>query len=1055
MAGAGGLAQRAAGGASAIHLTKLSSATAGGTDSATGGTAVPEAEAASDPMSAWEGLPVRGIAYEGVAASRLEPLPEHLAVAVGKPLRSEDLERSLRQLYATGLYDTIEVAGARSGDGVELVFRGTARTFIGMVSVYGAKGVNVNTQLLSASRLTAGTRFTEARLDHALELMRQILAQNGFYSPTITQKLTRHADQQLVDIDLDVNSGVQARVGTVTVTGDSGMSSETFRRYAHLRTGAHVDHDTGSRALAGVLKHYRSEQRLQAEIKLEGEQYDAGTQRVNFKFSVSRGPVIKVQVEGASLSEERVRRLIPIFEEGAVDDDLLNEGNRRLRDYYQRLGYFDVKVQHELKNENADLVVVGYRISLGPRRRVARVSLEGNHYFDTDTLMDLLSVHAADVLDRHGAYSQALVAADVSALEGVYQDNGFQQVKVTPGTSTPETMSADETNITAQSAKTEAGTAPLSVVYHIAEGPQERVGAVEIEGNNHIEAAQLRPLMNTIAGQLYSPGNLARDRDALLTMYLTHGFAQVHVDVSEHKEAKDAEMTDVAFHITEGPQTFVRDVVLSGLYYTRPDTVKRAITLHPGDPLNETALTDTERNLYEYGLFNEVQAVVENPAGAATSKTVLLQMTEARRWSLTYGFGFEAQTGTPQYNCGGVIASGSKCNPNGKTGVSPRVLGILTRNNLFGKEQSLSLQGNYGLLEQKVNLLFQIPRFEGNRNYGLTFSGGYANSLDVTTYVASSLQIGARLTENFLKPGSVLSKANTFVYEFDFRRVKVEASSLQVAPSEIQEESTAERVAGPGLTWIRDTRDSPMDAHRGTYTSVQEFLSAREFGAQTQFNRLDISNSSYYSFDHGKYVLARNTRYGQERSFGTASEEQIPLPERLFAGGTTSLRGFGTNAAGPRDPETGYPVGGAGALTNSTELRLPPPMLPWFGDTLSFVLFHDMGNVFTNAGDAWASLLRVRQPDRAACESTTVPTNLVTTATGLQGPCSFNYFSHAIGIGLRYHTPAGPIRLDFSYNLNPPVYPVIYNYSQTIVSANPYIGEAQHFNFFFSLGQTF
>jgi outer membrane protein assembly factor BamA len=447
-------------------------------------------------------------------------------------------------------------------------------------------------------------------------------------------------------------------------------------------------------------------------------------------------------------------------------------------------------------------------------------------------------------------------------------------------------------------------------------------------------------------------------------------------------------------------------VVLSGLYYTRPDTVKRAITLHPGDPLNETALTDTERNLYEYGLFNEVQAVVENPAGAATNKTVLLQMTEARRWSLTYGFGFEAQTGTPQYNCGGVIASGSKCDPNGKTGVSPRVLGILTRNNLFGKEQSLSLQGNYGLLEQKVNLLFQIPRFEGNRNYGLTFSGGYANSLDVTTYVASSLQIGARLTENFLKPGSVLSKANTFVYEFDFRRVKVEASSLQVAPSEIQEESTAERVAGPGLTWIRDTRDSPMDAHRGTYTSVQEFLSAREFGAQTQFNRLDISNSSYYGFDHGKYVLARNTRYGQERSFGTAPEQQIPLPERLFAGGTTSLRGFGTNAAGPRDPETGYPVGGAGALTNSTELRLPPPMLPWFGDTLSFVLFHDMGNVFTNAGDAWASLLRVRQPDRAACESTTVPTNLVTTATGLQGPCSFNYFSHAIGIGLRYHTPA-------------------------------------------------
>ena len=115
-------------------------------------------------------------------------------------------------------------------------------------------------------------------------------------------------------------------------------------------------------------------------------------------------------------------------------------------------------------------------------------------------------------------------------------------------------------------------------------------------------------------------------------------------------------------------------------------------------------------------------------------------------------------------------------------------------------------------------------------------------------------------------------------------------------------------------------------------------------------------------------MLARNTRYGQERAFGSGSSELIPLPERLYAGGPTSLRGFSINAAGPRDPETGFPIGGAGALVNSTELRLPPPTLPWFGDAVSFVLFHDMGNVFTNAGDAWASALRIRQPDRDTCK---------------------------------------------------------------------------------------
>jgi outer membrane protein assembly factor BamA len=466
-----------------------------------------------------------------------------------------------------------------------------------------------------------------------------------------------------------------------------------------------------------------------------------------------------------------------------------------------------------------------------------------------------------------------------------------------------------------------------------------------------------------------------------------------------------------------------------------------------------------------------------NPAGDAPQKTVLIQAIEARRWTLTYGFGFEVQTGQPQNNCSGAFAAGVACSPNGKTGVSPRVLAAITRNGLFGRDQSFSVRGTYGLLEQSLGLLYQVPHIEGNPNFGFTFSGGYANSEDVSTYVASRLEGAFRGTENFSHPGSWLSRANTFIYEIDFRRVKVEASSLQVYPGAISELATATRVGGPAFTWIRDTRDVPLDAHRGTYTSFQEFLSDRLFGAQAEFNRIDASNSSYYNFDKNRFVLARNTRYGQIRAFGNGSSELIPLPERLYAGGPVSLRGFSQNAAGPRDPETGYQIGGAGALINSTELRLPPPTLPWLANTVSFVIFHDMGNVFTNAGDAWASILRTRQPDGAACRNAVI-TNPSTaypagdynpagtgplTSTGQQGPCSFNDFSHSLGAGLRYHTPVGPIRFDFSYNLNPPIYPVNINYSiptatgATIpgYATGPYLGQGPHINFFFSLGQAF
>jgi outer membrane protein assembly complex protein YaeT len=607
------------------------------------------------------------------------------------------------------------------------------------------------------------------------------------------------------------------------------------------------------------------------------------------------------------------------------------------------------------------------------------------------------------------------------------------------------------------------------VIYHIEEGQQQRVGELHLDGVEKSDRSKLQALMNTAAGQLFSPQNLAGDRDALLTDYLSRGFDQAQIEVEEQNEEKDPAKVDVTFHIHEGQQVFVRKVLISGLHYTRPDTVAKAITLHPGDPLNQTALAQTQRNLYEFALFNEVNTAIENPAGSEPYKTILLQTTEARRWTLTYGLGFEAQTGTPQNNCAGVATTGAACNPNGKTGISPRVLGAITRNNLFGREQSASIQGTYGLLEQNVNLLYQNPHFFGNRDFGFTFSGGYASSQNVTTYVASKLETGVRWTEHFSQPGAWLSKANTFVYEFDFRRVKVSPESLQVGPSEISALSSAVRVAGPSVTWIRDTRDSALDSRRGTYTSFQDFFSNQTFGAQAEFNRLDVSNSSYYGFDKNRLVVARNTRYGQERAYGSGSDALIPLPERLYAGGTTSHRGFPINAAGPRDPETGFPIGGAGALVNSTELRLPPPVLPFFGDTVSFVLFHDMGNVFTNAGDAWESALRVRQPDRETCRELTPGTPVdppqpagPTTSTGHQGTCSFNYFSHAAGLGLRYHTPVGPIRLDFSYNLNPPIYPVNIDYSVGYSATNPlgpysspHVGEAGHFNFFFSLGQTF
>ena len=653
--------------------------------------------AKGDGLIAWEGKRVLRVEFQGVAVRRFEPLPRELAQQPGAPLKASNVRASLRRLYATGLYDTIAADGSLEDGGVVLIFRGQPRVFIGVVSVTGARGANTNSLLVRTSRLAPGTRFTASGLDQAETAMRKSLAENGYYQPSFTHKLTPHPQEQLVDIAFTVNSGPHARIGGVGVSGESGLTPEEFRHYSKLKPGHSVDQDTTSKALNGLENHYRKTQRLEADVKLRSQEYVSTKKDVDYQFAANRGPVVHVLVDGVGLSDAKIRRLLPIYEEGSVDEDLLNEGNRRLQNYYQRLGYFDVKVRHEQKAATPELVEIVFHVQLGARHRVGAVKITGAKYFDLPTLQERLSVRARDAFDRQGVYNQSLVEADVNSLQAIYQNNGFSHVKVTS-----EIQDEDKRGSNPMRGKQ----VYLAVVYHVDEGEQQRVHSVQLEGTDRIAVKQLTPLLNTTAGQPFSPESLANDREALLTYYLSRGFDQVQVEVTQseaskpetedqHSDKKAAEsgdsesndsqnedsqskdsqrddsgngrreksdaakanaakaatvssqgQVDIAFHIREGEQVFLRRVLITGLHYTRRKTIERGITLKEGEPLDESALLDTQRNLYDLALFNEVNPVIQNPTGEEPRKTVLLQTTEARRWDVTYGGGLEAQTGT-------------------------------------------------------------------------------------------------------------------------------------------------------------------------------------------------------------------------------------------------------------------------------------------------------------------------------------------------------------------------------------------------------------------------
>jgi outer membrane protein assembly complex protein YaeT len=987
----------------------------------------------------WKGLRVKDIQFTGVTFERTDTLPGQLTQKAGEPLDPQKVRESTRRLFDSGRYRDITVRGIREGDSVTLIFAGVPRYYVGRVTINGVKSDRLTSLLEYATKLDPGTAYTDTSVSTGVEGIKDVLRSNGYYEPKVYAGTTLEKSNIQVNVEYDVDIGPQARIGNVTVdSSDLGMTVEEFRKKGKLKQGRKINRDTISNALTRLRSEYQKHDRLEATLSLQKQTYVPQRREVDYEFRVDEGPQVQVVVEGVKVSKKRLHLLVPIFEEGTVDNDLLNEGMHNIRDFVQQQGYFDASVDVKVIGRDTPTSRVVYTVDRGMKHKVVAVQLRGNHYFSDDILRERMQVKKGDAYQRSGRYSPGLVASDVAAIQALYRANGFDQAKVTTETKDTDAGPAQ---------KKKQG--EISVVYTVEEGPQKKFGKVEVTGVNPSRLQDVKALMNTQSGQPFSLVTLSGDRDTVLTYYLSHGFDKARVEIQQHKE-NDPTRTDVSLNVSEGHQVFVNRVLLSGLHFTKPKVVQNQILVHPDDPLDQTALLETQRNLYNLALFNEVVTAVQNPTGETPKKNVLVQTTEAKRWNVTYGFGFEAETGNP----GGTTQTNSSNppGPEGRGSVSPRVSLDVSRINLRGTQDSISLRSTYGLLEQIGILTYQNPNTFGSRNFSTSLSGGYTNIQDITTFASSTLQGSLRLTEKW-------RRTDTFIYEFLYRRVKVDPNSLRISSQLIPQLSQPVRVGGPNFTWFHDTRQpSPLDASKGRYFSLQGFYASSKFGSQTDFWKLDGTFSTYYSLFNHRYVFARNTRIGYEHPSGpnpNASSavcagdlrttnptcNAVPLPERLYAGGATSHRGFGINGAGPRDLQTGYPVGGSAAFVNTFELRMPPPTLPYVGDSVSFVLFHDMGNVFQNPEDMFPSFLNFRQPNRGTCRD----------VSGTIGHCSFNYFSHAVGIGARYRTPVGPIRVDFSYNLNPPIYPIIDDYA----GRPPHVGEGSHFNFFFSIGQSF
>ena len=968
---------------------------------------------------------VREIRFLKEGGAVLKFNPPGIAVNVGAPLNRDEVASSIRTLYQTGDFADIRAVVTDVNGGVRLDFVVRENLFINEVVILGLQPPPTEASAAGAMQLSLGQTYRASDVEDAVARLKDTLRDEGLYEAKVSVDQQAHEETHQLDVIVHVQPGPRVRMGNIVLLNNSDFKDSQILKLFKIKPAGEI---TTSKVQSGtdrIRKFMEQSGHLSARVSVRRGEYDAATDTLPLTLEVTQGPRVQITVEGAKFSKRDLQRLLPVYQERSVDADLLEEGKRNLRERMEREGYFDAKVDYTVtssnsKTANSDLSgqreTILYKVDRGPRYKGLRIEIAGNHYFATELLRSRLSITPSSVFVKP-RFSRRLLDADLSSMKSLYAANGF--------------LGANIVGTTPNASQEKGG--ELLVQITIDEGKQTLVSSLKIEGSRAVPEEELRAVLGSLPGQPYSEISVASDRDNILALYFNQGFPNAtfswtaEPDTPESAErdspgdirndqgtaARNTQLIErgqsmkLIYKIQEGQRVIVRNVLLAGYNHTRPYVIQRQVKLDAGQPLREGDVVASQQRLYNLGIFNRVTIDSQNASGTDPEKDVVVLVEEAKRYTIAYGGGFEVQR------------LASTTDPTGgQVQAAPRGILELSKENLTGRADSLSLKIRGSTIQGRALLAYTAPDTLGKQNLSMQATAYIEKTQDINTFTQLRYEGNLQLTDQLSPRSSVLIR-------YAFRKVTL--SNLNIPPQEVPLWNQPTLVSEFSGTWFRDTRDNPADASKGSFNTADVSVAGTALGSSASFIRLFLQNSTYRPITRN-ISFARSIRIGIVQPYASTVSltfpapttqpppQVIPLPERLFGGGGTSLRGFALNQAGPRDSITGFPVGGQAMLILNQELRFPMK-LPIIGSKLGGAVFYDGGNVYSRLARInlrWSPPKPVFKPAYAGEPPGRFnPTQCVYNCTN-----ELNYFSHTIGFGLRYGTPVGPIRIDLGYELN-------------------------------------
>ncbi|MEW6429192.1 MAG: outer membrane protein assembly factor BamA [Thermodesulfobacteriota bacterium] len=725
--------------------------------------------------------------------------------------------------------------------------------------------------------------------------------------------------QELVGTALSL-AGDYDRIEAIEVKGNSRIDRGAILRNVKSGVGQRYSEETVSADIKNIFKMgYFQEVRAFSDTV-------AGGRKLTFEV-VEKEVIGQLTITGNDeIKEEDIKAVLSVSTNKIINDAEVKKSVAAVKQLYREKGYYNTEVNAQLSYPQKGRVTVAFAIKEGPKIYIKEIRFAGNSFARDKDLKKIIETSEKGFfswLTDSGLLRREIAEQDAERIAAYYHNSGFIDARV----GTPEIVQKDEW---------------LYITYNIEEGRRFKVNTITIRGELIVDARELLDLLQIRREEFFSRKVLREDIIRLTDFYAERGYAFAEMVPDVIKKEGEVPEVDIDIVVTRNELIHINRIMVKGNTRTRDKVIRREIELKEGEIFNATALKRSNERIQRLDFFEDVNITPE-PTVDETLMDILVNVKEKPTGSFSIGMGYSSVDDF-------------------------MFMGEIKQDNFLGKGQQLALQADISGNSNRYNFSFTEPHLNDSELlFGFDL---YKWTREYDDYTKDStgfdFRFGYPIWERW-KLGWSYGWENTDLTDIDYSNLStVISDSLDVHITSYLK-----------IALSRDTRNRRFMPSDGALHLVQvKYAGGPVLGGDSSFTKTEGTSSWYFPFFFDT-TLHLNAAAG---FVSENSDGKLPIYEKFYLGGLSSIRGFKSGQVSPRDAATLDRIGGDKMWYINEEIIFP--LLKDVG--LHGVVFLDAGNVY-DIGEKW----------------------------------DFNNIKKSVGTGVRWLSPMGPLRLEYGRNLDP------------------------------------